>query len=711
MDIKFRKEQKKILRYKSGLLGIPAVPGAGKTFILAHLSAKLVKRLEREESKLLILTYMNSAVNNIKMRLKELLNEEELKRVEVKTIHSLASEIIHENLDRVNIESNYKLMNNSMKNYLMTIALEKYLRESSKDLLIFLKKGDVDSIKKFEKVLVITTLNVISYCKNLSISLDKLYSKTKKYRKDSSLRVVGELYKRYDKELKIRGVLDYDDLLSFTYNLLKGDSDLVKRYRERYTFILEDETQDSNILQNRIIKLINRDNLVRVGDLNQSIMGTFTSSYPYLFKNFLKGAHVEPLFKSNRSSRDIIELANYFLEWTRKSHPLIEVRKALENQKIVPCGEGEFPENPKVDGYGIRVLNYKNRWSEKDEILDIILRFQNRFPEKTVGVLLPDNRKIEDLAKELRKKDIEFRILSDTPESIREGINYISAILDYVAEPYNNFKLLHLFNNHYYKIEKDEDRENFNNYILGVALELLIFDRDSLLIPKSIDEDRVFSEFLNFLKRIEAMLEYKESSLEKFLIFISEVFEFEDEKVTLITKISSDLSKILKLNPKWELKDVAANLKIAKDSQFSYLAKSTEIENGIVDKDEKKIILTTYHKSKGLEWDLVIMGSLDNFNFPAYLNDEGRGKYSFLNESFEYFYEVTKYELEKEFLDKSYRNPITIAKVERISERVRLLYVGITRAKEYLIISGDKNSIYLKELKKFIERKRRENNE
>ena len=75
MEISLRSEQKRIMKYKGGRLGIPAVPGAGKTFILSCLVSKLLKRLGENEE-ILILTYMNSSVLNFRERIEELLGED-----------------------------------------------------------------------------------------------------------------------------------------------------------------------------------------------------------------------------------------------------------------------------------------------------------------------------------------------------------------------------------------------------------------------------------------------------------------------------------------------------------------------------------------------------------------------------------------------------------------------------------------------------------
>ena len=99
-NINYREDQIPIISYERGTMAVPAVPGAGKTFIVTNLVAKLLCENKHKGGKILILTYMNSAVNNFKGRIKKILQDNEIKEensYEVMTIHSLAVKIIKEN--------------------------------------------------------------------------------------------------------------------------------------------------------------------------------------------------------------------------------------------------------------------------------------------------------------------------------------------------------------------------------------------------------------------------------------------------------------------------------------------------------------------------------------------------------------------------------------------------------------------------------------
>ena len=703
-EIGYRREQELIMKYTCGKMAIPAVPGGGKTFILSRLAVKLVKELEGEEE-MLILTYMNSSVNNFKHRIMELLQKRGeyklYRKFQIKTIHKLGSDLLREHGDSLGIIEGFQTMTDANRYYLMSLVVMEYRREKSGDLDSFLdaKYGGNGIQVRWDKELVNLTLRMIGVMKNKGMTAKRLYSQSKKYRKDSLLRVVGELFYRYDLECKKDGILDYDDILFYTYKLLKQTPALVEELKLRYRYIFEDEAQDSNLLQNKIINLIFHGNLVKVGDPNQSILGTFTSSSPEIFKKFIRSNPKVEMFTAGRSTRGIIEVANHLVEIVTARHPLEKVKTALQPQFIKPVLEGETPSNPKVDGYGVKTVKVLGWEEERERLIRGIEGFIKKYPEKSVGILLPTNYRIDEVAGIFRRKKIDFQILSDIPENLLEVMNFLGDFLEYLARPFENKRLVKLLEDNFFADEDREVRGKISKFIRSNLLEDVLYGEESPKLDKP-----SLKKYKAVLKKIRAVLELNQSSLEKVMVFIGEIFEIHDEKRLLIEKISYDLKKILKYNPKWSLLDLASNLKKAKNSEFSYMAKAVEEEGVLENKEKFKVTLSSYHRSKGMEWDFVYLAGVDNRTFPVHLNETNYGQCYYLKKEYEYPQIFVEKEFEREFVDRNTEIGVVNNKLEKIAENTRLLYVGITRAREYLMMSGNaENGVYyLGEMEKFI---------
>ncbi|WP_320045649.1 ATP-dependent helicase [uncultured Ilyobacter sp.] len=709
MNIDYREEQKKILKYRDGRLGIPAVPGAGKTFILSHLAAKLIEEELGEGEEILILTYMNSSVINFKNRIKEILSSKGgiKKRFQVMTIHKLTNEILRDNLYKIGLSNEYKTITNSNMFHLISMAINDYKKDNQNEIDYFIEPSEKSekSYKKWNDELIRIILRLISRCKNLSISPERLHSETKKYAKGSLLKIAGEVYLRYDKLCKREGFLDYDDLLYLCHKILSEDAELCENYKKKYKYIFEDEAQDSNYLQNKILRLISNGNLVKVGDLNQSILSTFTSSSPKLFKSFLMANPTAEMFTAGRSSREIIDLANLFVDYVKREHPLKEARGALAEQMIREVSKGSSPANPEVETYGIKAFMEESEEKELERMGSFIEAFSKKYPEKKAVVLFPKNFQIEKAGRVLKKKQVKFQVLADISENLLETLEFMGDLLAFLSKPFDNRRLITLIQVHLMDgIEGDEFQE-FIAYLRGIDLEKIFYRRDELTIPEKFTTVSWWKNFEKNLKKLKLLLEFPQNSLEKLLLFIGDIYSFDADQLLLIEKISLDLKRIFKLNPRWTLFDLSLEMKKSRGSEFTYLAKAVESETEETPSQKYNITLTTYHKSKGMEWDMVWLFNVNSDSFPVYLSDNDYGRQQYLKEPYVYPGDYLEDELRKTFINKEYENITIKRKSERISESVRLLYVGITRAKEYLVIScnGDSDTFYFREINRLIE--------
>ena len=328
--INYREDQLPIINYEGGKMAVPAVPGAGKTFIVTNLVAKLLQEKKQGKGKILILTYMNSAVNNFKVRIKKILEEkniEEKNSYEVMTIHSLAVKIIKEKPEIVMLNEDFNIADDLQKTMILNECINNFkINGGEKAFRFFLKEQkDVEwaqrQLDAWENGFYDLVQNTISELKYKDIKPQKLEQYLNENRR-GIFKIILPIYKQYEKQLKSNGLLDYDDMLILAYKILSMDEDLKRKYQNKYEYVFEDECQDSNEIQGKIIGLICEEhkNLVRVGDINQSITGTFSSSDPKFFKEFIEESDFcYKMDMSNRSSKDIINLANELVRYVTQN--------------------------------------------------------------------------------------------------------------------------------------------------------------------------------------------------------------------------------------------------------------------------------------------------------------------------------------------------------------------------------------------------------
>ena len=135
------------------------------------------------------------------------------------------------------------------------------------------------------------------------------------------------IYTDYQRSLFTRGAVDFDDLIVLALQALDTDEGFLHRLQARWPYVLEDEAQDSSLLQETMLRLLTNDNgnWVRVGDPNQAINTTFTSADIRYLRDFVARypEQARPLPNSGRSALPIIDVANHLIDWSRTAHPVL----------------------------------------------------------------------------------------------------------------------------------------------------------------------------------------------------------------------------------------------------------------------------------------------------------------------------------------------------------------------------------------------------
>ena len=726
--INYREDQLPIIQYENGKMAVPAVPGAGKTFIVTNLVAKLLEEKRQGKGKILILTYMNSAVNNFKIRIKKILEEkniDEKNSYEVMTIHSLAVKIIKEKPEIVMLNEDFNIADDLQKTMILNECINNFKINGGEKAFRFFLKEQKDPIwadrqlDAWEKGFYDLVQNTISELKYKDISPQRLEEYMRENRR-GILKIILPIYKEYERRLKANGLLDYDDMLILAYKALSIDEDLKIKYQNKYQYVFEDECQDSNEIQGKIIGLIceEHNNLVRVGDINQSITGTFSSSDPKFFKEFIEDSdYCYRMDMSNRSSKDIINLANELTRYvTQNLQP--ECRDALEQMdiKTVPKNKG-YKENPKPDKYQISYKYYKTFDKEIEQTVKFVRNIHKRYPDKSIGILVPYNDHINLVAKELIKEDLEFEELGPNSLRKRRIIDNIAIIIDFILNCDEKEKLIEVLDKVYIKTDNKEGKKDFLQLLreTNLTVEELLYDEEctkELIIDTESD---LYESFLFGLKNLKNIIEYPLTRIDKLILFIGNSMMMEDEERAIVDYLGFYVKYLLAENNSMNLQQIYNLLSDRKNRVFSYIIEVVSEINGY-EALPGSITVCNYHKSKGLEWDCVFLLGMTQFNFPDNIYEKFQCDKWYLKEKYKNPESNIKAEIDFMLHGEVTKNYAKEIKENLIKEKIRLLYVGITRAKEMLILSAseknsstDRNkqnpSMYLNILKNIIDKK------
>lgn len=726
--INYREDQLPIIQYEGGKMAVPAVPGAGKTFIVTNLVAKLLEEKRQGKGKILILTYMNSAVNNFKVRIKKILEEKNIddkNSYEVMTIHSLAVKIIKEKPEIVMLNEDFNIADDLQKTMILGDCINNFKLNGGEKAFRFFVKEQKDPIwadrqlEAWDKGFYDLVQNTISELKYKDITPQKLNKYMKENRR-GILKIILPIYTEYEKKLKANGLLDYDDMLILAHKALSIDEDLKRKYQNKYQYVFEDECQDSNEIQGKIIGLIceEHNNLVRVGDINQSITGTFSSSDPKFFKNFIESSdRCYRMDMSNRSSKDVINLANELVRYvTQNLQP--ECKDALEDMdiKTVPKNRG-YKENPQPDKYQISYKYYETFDKEIENTVKFVRNINKKYPDKSIGILVPYNDHVNLVAKELIKEDLEFEELGPNSLRKRRVIDNVALIIDFILNCDDKEKLIEVLDKVYMKTDNKEGKKDFIQLLREdhLTVENLLYD-DECSKDIIIDTDSdLYQSFLFGIKKLENIIEYPLTRIDKLILFIGDSMTIEKEEIAIVDYLAFYVKYLVAENNNINLQQIYNLLIDRKNRVFSYIIEVVSEINGY-EPLPGSITVCNYHKSKGLEWDCVFLLGMTEFNFPDNIYQKFQCDKWYLKEKYKNPEANIKAEIDfilKGEVNKNYSKEI---KESLIKEKIRLLYVGITRAKEMLILSASaKNSatdkkkqnpsMYLNILKSIIDKK------
>ncbi|MAT99062.1 MAG: hypothetical protein CL608_18100 [Anaerolineaceae bacterium] len=720
-DLQLRPAQEKILEYENGRLAISAVPGSGKTFTLSLLAAKLIGngRIDPNQQQILIVTYLNSSVDTFKVRIRQRLEAEELPPVgfDVRTLHSLALEIVRTANSGLGEESGPVVLDEGQGTHFLARAVDGWIEAHPGEWSQFLPDDSPQTRARWRDVTQKMAKAFIRAAKNERYRPEQIMQKLESgnFQESEDMLPITEapllwmmcgIYSRYQTILDRQGSLDFDDLIWQAVELLDQRAGLAEQLRRRWPYVLEDEAQDSVPLQEALISRLTGENgnWVRVGDPNQAITSTFTAAHPRFFNAFADRPDVlsRPLPNSGRCAPLIMGAANTLLHWVMDKHPVPEVQtNTFRRQDIEPTPPGDAQPNPPDSEADIRIRVYKHREDEElPQVAKLSVRYTQKRPDHTVAILVPTNNLGHQIAEHLDELDADYDNLLRGGTREREIAAAMHAVLTVLADPLDTKAItaahasLHALG-HPAALLPDEELEQFHTLLRSVHQpEALLYPHDdngaAQALPAGVateTQTQVAARFAAFLQGLLALRPLPIDDLA--LALGDELFAWGDVHegdLAIAYQIATLLRQWRDSQPDWRLPELVAELgNIVSGRRSLPLSSPTDFGYEPV---PGRVTLTTQHSAKGLEWDAVFMIGVDGYWIPSNLDSYFLGVSDILggDPTAEVVAQL-RYLMEGDAGIYDGRSATESAHIDIIAERLRLLYVGITRARRFLQLS------------------------
>ena len=728
-----RPSQEEILRYRGGHLGISAVPGSGKTQILSKLAADIIMRGQlQDEQEVLIVTLVNSAVDNFESRIKRFFQNplQALYKYRVRTLHGLAHDIVREKPGRVGLEEKFAIIDERESEFIRDEAVNAWLSTHAGSLEDYLdpamdeSKRDWVRRQQLPELIGSLALAFIRSAKDRRLTPDQLQRHLERAPAPLPLAEMGlAIYADYQRGLAYRAAVDFDDLIRLALDLLEIDPEYLERLRYRFPFVLEDEAQDSSRLQEDILGLLSgpNGNWVRVGDPNQAIFETFTTASPELLRAFIRENRSVPMPDSGRSQPALLDLANQLIRWTAEEHPVPEVRSALDVPYILPTPEGDPQPNPPMNKDAIKLIGTKfSPEQEINAVADSLSKWLPEHRDSTVAVLVPRNQRGAEMIEALKRRGLEYIEFLSSTSITRAAAGALSQVIAYLADPQSASKLSKA-----YQVWRRDWRDKATVPASGDVEESAADDKelaasrrnllstasglirkageveayiapspenDWLASVRASQEEEVISELSKFRSHARRWLDAVSLPIDQLVLTLAQDIFTEAADLALAQKLSLVLRKAADDHGDWRLPELTQELAVIARNERRFIGFSTDDSGFDPDRYRGKVVVTTMHKAKGLEWDRVYLMSVNNYDFPSSQpNDRYISERWFVRDGLNLEAEALG-QLEAAISTGAYEwyteGAATLsARLDYVKERLRLFYVGITRARRELIVT------------------------
>ena len=595
-------QQKLAVTSTEGPLQVLAGAGSGKTKVLTTRIVHLIQEKKCFGQQILCVTFTNKAANEMRERVVNLVNSKSVAFPWLGTFHSICNKMLRRNAEAVGLKSNFTIIDT-----LDQIKLIKKILEAEN---IDIKKNPPKQIAYY-----------IDQWKNKALLPQDIKLKNKEFNLINGLNV----YKIYQQRLKIMNCVDFGDLILHVVTILKKFEDIKKIYRKNFKYILVDEFQDTNYVQNLWLKLLTneKNNICVVGDDDQSIYSWRGAEVKNIleFKETFDNLETVKLEQNYRSTENILNSAT----------SLISNNEDRLNKKIwSDLGEGEK----------VKIKSYFDGLSEASGVSDIIEQnLSKKFKLNSISILVRASFQTREFEERFIKIGLPYRIIGGLKFYERSEIKDALAYLRLINQSNDDLSFERIINTPKRAIGDSSVKKI---YEFARKKELSLLDASQEILKENILKPKTVQNLKTFIVNIISWKQKSESI----------------DHVSLLETVldESGYSSMLKNEKTPEADSKLENLKELKSSMKSYSSLNEFLENislqtAIDEKwDGEKINIMTIHSAKGLEFDAVFLPGWEEGLFPHQKSIDEKG-------------------------------------VEGIEEERRLAYVAITRAKKELYLS------------------------
>ena len=607
-------EQREAVFCTEGPLLMLAGAGSGKTRSLTHRIAYLIEEKGVAPWNILAITFTNKAAQEMRERVDALVGYGS-EDIWISTFHATCSRILRRHIDLLGYDRNFTIYD--------AIDQKSLMKEVLKEMKIDTKQFPERSV-----------MSEISSAKNEYKSpLDYRNEYGSNFRNQR----IADIYEHYQKRLKENNALDFDDLLVKMVDLFQTNPDVLEHYQDRFQYIMVDEYQDTNTVQFLLVSLLAKKyrNLCVVGDDDQSIY-KFRGANIYNILNFEKvfpDAQVIRLEQNYRSTQNILNAAN----------GVIANNKGRKEKKL-------WTENQK--GELVHFKQYDTEYDEADGVVSRINFLAMRGVQyKDMAILYRTNAQSRIFEEKLKQKNIPYAIVRGISFYDRKEIKDLMSYLKVVDSGMDDLSVKRIIN-----VPKRGIGQTTINRLQEFAILNQMSFLDAVFNADEIPEvARALAKLHKFADMIEEFREYaSEHEISELLEHILDVTQYRAELEAEGTDESisrlEDIEELFNDIAYYEEEEENPNLRdfLAEKDMYTLNAGIDNLED-----ENNKVLLMTLHNAKGLEFNNVFLGGMEEGVFPGF------GAMMSGDES-------------------------------EIEEERRLCYVGITRAKERLFLSAAK---------------------